>query len=432
MRKLTKRPFKFTTLLRETFILLSICLVTSISMSTAFASDTIKIGYISPLTGSHAEFSESDPFVISKMKLLLNKGLEINGKTYKIEIIQKDSQSNTDRAATLTSQLIFKDGVDLLLVQDSLSSITAADNAELFEVPLISTMMPWQAWMFPRKGDPAVGFDWTFHFFWGLEDVIKCYQDLWTSVDTNKVIGSLFVNDPSGIAFASKEHGLPAGIQQMGYVEAPTGVFLNGSLDFSPQITTFKSKNVDIITGLAYPPDVATYLSQSAQQGFKPKIITIAAGLLFPSGLESFGDLGDGLSTEVWWSPDHPFKSSLTGETADQLADAYEKEAKRQWTQPLGYAHAIWEIGIAALKQSGDPHNKDAVRKVLANMKMDTIVGTINWKDTPIKNVSKTSLVGGQWRLGGKYKYELLVVNNTGDPSIPVQSELKLLPEITK
>ena len=31
------------------------------------------------------------------------------------------------------------------------------------------------------------------------------------------------------------------------------------------------------------PPDFATFWSQAAQQGFKPKIVTIGKALLFPS-----------------------------------------------------------------------------------------------------------------------------------------------------
>jgi branched-chain amino acid transport system substrate-binding protein len=409
---------------------LVIALISSISMGTAFAADTIKIGYISPITGSHAEFSESDPYMISKIKALLKDGLVIKGKKYKVEILQKDSQSSMDRAANLSAQLIFKNEVDLLLVPDSLSSITAADQAEINEVPLVSTMMPWQAWMFPRKGDPAVGFDWTFHFFWGLEDVMKCYTDMWTSVETNKIVGGLYANNPSGQAFANREFGLPAAIASVGYKEVDGGLFIEGAQDYSPFIAKFKTGDTDIITGLSYVQDWATFWSQAAQQGLKPKVVTMAACLLFPSGLEVLGNRGDGLTTEIWWHPNVPYKSSLTGETAAQLAASYEKETGRQWTQPLGYAHAIWEIGIEALKRAGDPHDRDAVRDALAKMKMDTIVGAINWADTPIKNVSKTTLVGGQWRLGGKYKYELMIVNNNAAPQVPVQADLKLLTDL--
>ncbi len=411
------------------FVTLSAAVTLSCAISTAYA-DTIKIGYLSPLTGSHAEFSETDPFVIEKIGHLLKNGLVINGEKYDVEVIQKDSQSSTDRAGSLAAQMILRDEVDLLLIQDSLSSITAADQAEINETPAISTMMPWQAWMFPRDGNPKEGFEWTYHFFWGLEDVIQTYTNMWTAVDTNKSVGTFFINDPGGNAFASKEFGIPAALKNIGYKYVDTGLFQEGTSDFSTQIAKFKAENTEIVTGIAHVSDFTTFWTQASQQQLKPKMVTIAAALLFPSGVEALGDRGDGLTTEVWWSPVHPYKSSLTGQTAKELADSYEDQTGRQWTQPLGYAHAIWEIGIEALKRSGDPHNKEAVRDALAGMQMDTIVGPINWADTPIKNVAKTTVVGGQWRLGGKHKYELLIVNNKSATEIPMQAEMKLLTEI--
>lgn len=391
-------------------------------------AETIKIGYISPLTGSHAEFSETDPFVLKKMNALLESGLTINGKKYDVRIISKDSQSSNDQASSLAAQLILKDKVDLLLVQDSLSSITAADQAELYGVPAVSTMMPWQAWMFPRKGDPKVGFKWTYHFFWGLEDVIAAYVDIWSSVPTNKTVGAIYSKDPGGEAFGSEEFGMPVALKKIGYKEVKTGFFQEGAADFSPQIGKFKAEHADIVTGHSHVPDFTTFWSQSGQQKYRPKVVTMAAALLFPSGLKSLGDRGDGLTTEVWWAPGFPYKSSLTGQTAKELAAQYESETGRQWTQPLGYAHAIWEVGVEALKRSGNPHDRKAVSKALSEMKMKTIVGTVNWADTPIKNIAKTTVVGGQWRKSkGKHKFELLVTNNASAPDIPVQDKVKLL-----
>ena len=60
--------------------------------------------------------------------------------------------------------------------------------------------------------------------------------------------------------------------------------------------------------------------------------------LLFPSAIEAIGgDLGLGLITEIPWHPAFPFKSSLTGKTAQELADAYEAEKGKQWTEPIGF-----------------------------------------------------------------------------------------------
>ena len=43
----------------------------------------------------------------------------------------------------------------------------------------------------------------------------------------------------------------------------------------------------------------------------------------------------------------------------------------------------------------------------------------------PVKNVSKTPLVGGQWVRGSKHKYDLQVVNNKTATNIPVKGVMK-------
>src|SRR6202008_3366581 len=100
------------------------------------------------------------------------------------------------------------------------------------------------------------------------------------------------------------------------------GRYPNLSDDFSAQISAFKTAKVEIVTGVPIPPDWTTFWKQAAQQGFQPKIASVGKALLFPSSVEARGNLVIGVSTELWWSPQHPFKSSLTGVTAAQFAAA--------------------------------------------------------------------------------------------------------------
>ena len=186
-------------------------------------------------------------------------------------------------------------------------------------------------------------------------------------------------------------------------------------------------RGVEIVTGVMIPPDAKTFLTQAKQQGFKPKVVTLGKALLFPGAIEALGDLGNGLTTEVWWSPSHPYKSSLTGQSAKALADAYEKATKKQWTQPIGFAHALFEVAADVLKRSKDTSSK-AVRDALAATSLSTVVGGVKWGGQgPFKNVSKTPLVLGQWVKGKKHKYELVIVNNQAAPKIPAGGKMKLI-----
>ena len=175
------------------------------------------------------------------------------------------------------------------------------------------------------------------------------------------------------------------------------------------------------------PPDAKTFLTQAKQQGFKPKLITLGKALLFPGAIEALGELGDGLTTEVWWSPSHPYTSSLTQQSAKALAEAYEAGAKKQWTQPIGFAHALFEVAADALKRSKSLAAKD-VRDAVAASSLSTVVGPVKWGGQgPFKNVSKTPLVLGQWGKGKKYKMELTIVNNEAAKNIPTGGAIKLI-----
>ena len=302
-----------------------------------------------------------------------------------------------------------------------------SDACELNEIPCISSVVPWQPWFFGRKGDPAKGFNWTYHFFWGLEDVIGNFTNAWKSVQTNKKVGGLFPNDGDGNAWGDKELGFPKPLSAMGFTLTDPGRFQNGTQDFSAQIAAFKKDGVEIVTGVVIPPDAKTFLVQAKQQGFKPKVITLGKALLFPGAIEALGELGYGLTTEVWWSPSHPFTSSLTKQSAKALADSYETGTKKQWTQPIGFAHALFEVAADVLKRSKSLAAKD-VRDAVAATSMNTVVGAVKWGGQgPFKNVSKTPLVLGQWNKGTKYKVELSIVNNEAAKNIPTGGAIRLI-----
>ncbi len=387
---------------------------------------TIKIGHVSPKTGPLAGFGEADGFILEQVRGILSKGLENGGKTYKVEIISKDSQSSGSRAAEVASELILGDKVNLLVgsgTPDTTNPIS--DQAEVNEVPCITTNCPWQPYFFGRKGDPKKGFTWTYHFFWGLEDVIGSFLALWDTLPTNKVVGGLFPNDADGNAWGDKERGLPPALAAAGYKLLDPGRYQVMNNDFTSQISAFKAAGAEIVTGNMIPPDFATFWSQAAQQGYKPKIVTIGKALLFPSVIDSLGERGNGLTSEIWWTPNHPFKSNLTGQSCKDLTDAYTKATNRPWTQPIGFQHALFEVAIDVLKRAKNPTDPKAILDSIVATNYESIVGKVQLTGQPVKNVTKTALVAGQWqRKNGKF--ELVIAENKTAPNIPLGG--KLLP----
>lgn len=390
------------------------------------ADDTLRIGYLTHRTGPFAPFAEADGFILDNAAKALAGGLVVGGRRYKVEFIARDDQSNPDRQSSLAAELINKSGIDLMLGQATIGP-GIAQQCESNGVPCITTMTPWQAWMFPMKGDPAKGFKSAFHFFWGIDDIANVYLDIWKDLKLPRTLGSAFENTLPGNAMGDLKMGMPGIFARAGYRVVDIGKFPADADDFSAQIQAFKKENAEIVTGLFSPPQWATFVKQSAQMGYRPKVMTIAKALLFPGGVQALGKSAHGMSTEIWWSPAYPFKSSLTGQTARQLAEAYTAATRKEWTQPIGVMHALLEAGIAGLKASGDPKNPQKVADAIRGLSHDTVIGRLDFAGSGIRNVSKMRCVGGQWVIDDKGRLDIVVTHNGTAPEIPVQRKFELL-----
>ncbi|MEM5470949.1 ABC transporter substrate-binding protein [Hoeflea sp. AS60] len=403
-----------------------------LSMPAIAQGKKIRIGYVSPQTGPLAGFAEADAFTIAMFnKYIAEQGMDV-------EVIVKDSQSNPNRAADVAQELIIDDGINLMLVASTPETTNPVSTVcESEGVPTISTAAPWQPWFIGQQGNPGdpgswKPFDFTYHYFWGLEDVIAVFTNMWNQLDTNKKVGGLFPNDADGNAWGDPNVGVAPGFAAAGYETIDPGRFQNLTDDFTAQINAFKQANAEIVTGVVIPPDFTTFRNQATQQGFTPKAMTVAKAILFPQSVETLGESGHNLSSEVWWSASHPFKSSLTGESCAELAAGFTEATGRPWTQPIGFVHSLFEMAADVIKRSDDPTNAEAVAEAIATSDLNTIVGRVAWNGEGVppfaaKNVCKTPLVGGQWRRKDDGTFELVVVDNKTAPSIPTGGEMEAL-----
>ena len=390
----------------------------------------IRLGYVSPQSGPLAGFAESDAFNIQAF--LASEA----GQNF--EVIVKDSQSNPNRAAEVAQELIVDDEINMMIVASTPETTNpVATTCEAEGMPCLSTKAPWQPWFIGQQGDPTnpeswQPFNYAFHYFWGLEDVIAVFTNMWNQLETNKTVGGLFPNDADGNAWGDPNVGVAPGFAQAGYQTIDPGRYQNLTDDFSAQINAFKAGNAEIVTGVVIPPDFTTFWNQARQQGFAPKAVTVAKALLFPQSVEALGEAGHNLSSEVWWSPNHPFTSSLTGQSAADLAQAFTAETGRPWTQPIGFIHSLFEIAADVMSRATDPTDPDGVAEAIAATDLNTMVGHIAWNGEGVppfaaRNVTKTPLVGGQWRMQDGGGFDLVIVDNQTAPDIPTGGTMEPL-----
>lgn len=382
-------------------------------------SDTIKIGYVNPTTGPLAGNGEGVNWIVDQIETYVNDtlgGIEVDGGKKKVDVIVYDSQSDSTTCTEMAQKLVEEDKVDMLIaIQTPETVIPVTQVAERFGVPCVAIQAP----VNPVAG-ASDAYDWTFHAFWTIEKVYEQYKALWTAAGyapgSGAKVGIAFANDADGTAWYKV---FTANLEKDGYVLVNPGQYPSGTSDFSSVVSAFKSEDIDILAGTNIPPDFSNLYSQMISAGIAVDVVTMGKCCLLEGDINSLGDLGVGIMTEVWWAPTNTYTSDLTGISCEEIGALYSKDnGGRQMPQPAGYGYAALEIAIKAFTDAGTTE-KEAVRDTLAASDLTTIVGPIVY-DQKMGGLSYSDTVisGGQWQLvDGKLK--LIIMDNTVYPEVP-------------
>jgi branched-chain amino acid transport system substrate-binding protein len=406
---------------------------TSTASAGAGTAGSITIGWIHPLTGGLAGFGAPDNFVISKVMQTTpyKNGFKVGGKTYSVTIKSYDTQSSPTRAGQLAAQAINADRVDLLLASSTPETVNAvASQAETLGTPLICANIPWEPWYINLGGNPqkpTLKPKYVVMYFLGAEHLIQCFIPMWNRIHaqlhTDKVAGAAFPNDSDGNAFRAV---FPIFTKMAGYTLDMSAPYTDGTTNYSSMISTFKSQNCDFFTNVPLPPDFTVMWKQSVQQGFKPKLATVAKVLLFPPDAYALGSLVNNVATDTWWVPSMPWTSSFTGETCQQMANDYEASGGGQWNANISN-YSLFEVAHAALTAVNNPHDKAEVANAIHNVNINALAGPLNFTSpkAPAPGVAITPPVGIQWQTGTKFPLEAKVVDNTLLPQVQITGDLK-------
>jgi branched-chain amino acid transport system substrate-binding protein len=414
--------------------ILAACSSGAKAITTASSKNTITIGYIAPFTGPLSGFASGDHFVIDTIRATpaYANGFKIGGKTYDVNIVITDSQSDITRASQLARDLILNNNVDLLLASSTPFTVTpAAVVAETEGVPCLGTNCPWEAWYSGLGGNPTPGsattvFQYSTLFFFGLKQLQGCYVPMWNRLaSTNKNVACQFPNDSDGDAFRAVFEPL---IAQSGYNPVDGGAYTDGLTDFSAMIARFKATDCQYFTNAPTPPDFNTFWKQANEQGFKPKLATVAKVLLFPPDTTALGPLVKNIATNSWWGPYMPNRSSMTGQSASSIASQFQAQTGNQWVQGIGSTYSLFEIvhQVFTGGNVSDPHDPQEVASALHGINYTGMCGALNFAGGPAPGVAIIPPVGVQWKPGsGKYPFEMKVVDNSLNPAVHLEADLQ-------
>jgi branched-chain amino acid transport system substrate-binding protein len=404
--------------------------------SAASTGKSITIGWIHPVTGSLAGFGYPDNFVLQQVMATsqFKNGIKIGGSTYTVNIKSYDTQSSVTKAGSLAKQAIQQDNVDLLLASSTPETVNAvASQAETLGTPLICSNVPWESWYINLGGNPqkpTLTPKHTIMYFLGAEHLALCFKPMWNRIGeksgNNHQVAAAFPNDSDGNAFRAV---FPEVLGPMGYKLDLSSAYTDGLTNYTSMISQFKGHGDDFFTNVPLPPDFATMWTQALQQGFKPKLATVAKVLLFPTDAYAMGSKVYNIATDAWWVPELPWTSSLTQQTCTALADTYTEAGLGQPNANISN-YTLFEIAHAALTSVDNPHDKTELSAALFKVKLpQAVAGPLDYTSTdaktnPAPGVAITPPVGIQWQKGTKYPLEYKVVDNTLQPNAKINGDL--------
>jgi branched-chain amino acid transport system substrate-binding protein len=406
--------------------------VTSVAAETGRA---LKVGVVAPQTGGLAPFAASVNWAVDRLSNALKDGMLCgDGKWHKLDFVKKDTQSDPQRAAGVTGELIQQDKVDIVLSSGAPDTVNpSADICEAMACPSLSSASVWQAFYFDRK-PPADGFKWTYATLLGSELTIACFVEMFDQIPNNRVVGMLFANDADAAGWMA-ENAAPAVFKAKGYTLVQPSWYTPGAEDFTQQIAAFKKGGCEIICGSNNPAEFTNFFKQCIQQGFKPKLVSSGKALLFPETLAAIGPVGYGLMGEVGWHRTYPWPCSITGASSSELADEYEtKSGQVSSTNTTGLYQLIeWTADIFSRAKS--PEDKTSIVEAIKTTKMVTTNGPIDFtqpvdmasKHHPVPNCVKASVCGGQWVKGTKHPFEYVICSNATAPDVPIGGNVQAL-----
>ena len=372
--------------------------------------------------------------MISKIKQTTpyKNGFKIGGKTYPVTIKSYDTQSSPTRAGDLARTAIENDGVNLLLASSTPETVNAvASQSESLGTPLICANIPWEAWylnLFPNGNlqHPTEKATYVTMFFLGAEHLVKAFIPMWdrihSQLNTNKIVAAAFPNDSDGNAFRAV---FPPIAEAAGYTFNVSSPYPDGTTNYTSMISAFKASGAEFFTNVPLPPDFATMWHQAIQQGFRPKLATVAKVLLFPPDAYALGPEAYNVATDAWWAPSLPWTSTFTGETCQQLANEFEATTGGQWNSNISN-YSLFEAAHAALTSVSDPHDKTEVADAIHKVNIHGVAGPLNFASGgPAPGVAITPPVGVQWQKGTKFPVEMQVVDNTLQPDAKITADLK-------
>jgi branched-chain amino acid transport system substrate-binding protein len=295
-----------------------------LSAAPAAAEDTLTIGFTASQTGKLNNDSTSQKRGIELWRDDINAkgGIKAGGKTYKVNLVSYDDESQNTRVQQLYTRLIAQDKAQFLISPYSSGLVaTAAIISEQYGKVMITTGGALEKTY--QLGNKNL-----FQIYTGSSKYLSGALAALLEKNPHPRIAFVYEDDPfsKGVAGAVREDA-----KKRGLTLALDESYAGSTTDFSPIINKAISAKADTLLGGGHYADGATLARQLHEQKAGMKWVTLLVAPDSPK-FAQLGDAAAGISVPSQWEPQVSFKPDF-GPTAA----AFTKEFSDKYKIEPGY-----------------------------------------------------------------------------------------------
>ncbi len=380
--------------------------------------DVIKIGMTISLSGRYQHEGVQALCGIQAAIDYFNEkgGINVGGKTYKLQLIYYDDQSKKDLINSLYTQIVTSDGAQFLLAPYSSGlTLSAAPISQQYKRIMIS------------HGGASnkifeQGYQYMVQVLSPASEYFKSTLELLAKVDPNAKIAFIYKNTAFAKAVMA---GAKKYAEQFGLQVVYENAYEPETTDFSSLITEARSAGANVLIGGGHYQDGFQLVKQAHELGWKLKFISILVAVTHESFYKDLGpSVAENVAGPSQWEP----AAAYSPEAAKKAGIEWFGPTKEEWMQLFNWhcegtpAYQAAEAGasivflVKAIMEANSL-DTDAVRQAMNNIHIMTFFG-------PLKIDPETGLQVGhpmvllQWQNGEK-KIVYPEAAATADPVYP-------------
>ncbi|MDB5595321.1 MAG: branched-chain amino acid transporter substrate-binding protein [Hyphomicrobiales bacterium] len=360
---------------RMKLIVTAMTALTAIAAGPALAQETLRFGAPIALTGPLADAGTKSKQGYDMCVAAVNAkgGVDVGGKKLKLELVDYDYQSETNRAVQIVQRLINVDKVPFLLAPYGSGDTKAtAVVAERYGVPMVAA-----------SAATKTVFDQNFQNLFGILFPNRMITDAEVayykkSVPDVKRVAVLALNSLFPKAIAAE---LVDTAKSAGYEVVHDSIYSPDTSDFSNVLTQIKALKPDWIYATGYTQDLILIRRQMADLGVEAKIVSMTAGPSYPEFTDNVKTLAENVTTNSWWHQNAGYKDAFLFGSSEKYNDAFNERFKRNATYLEAAATAACQTLVMAIEEAKST-SADAVRKVLREKTFSTFYGPVHFGAT--------------------------------------------------